>query len=107
MRSYAPVNKGHLGQIKKAVQMLLSAERPMIYSGGGVVLSDASAELRQLVELTGAPCTNTLMGLGAFPASDDNFVGMPGMHGTYKANMRSAERRVGKGGVSTCRYRGW
>jgi acetolactate synthase-1/2/3 large subunit len=87
MRSYAPVNKGHLGQIKKAVQMLLSAERPMIYSGGGVVLSDASAELRQLVELTGAPCTNTLMGLGAFPASDDKFVGMPGMHGTYEANM--------------------
>jgi len=87
MRSYAPVNKGHLGQIKKAVQMLLSAERPMIYSGGGVVLSDASAELRRLVELTGAPCTNTLMGLGAFPASDDKFVGMPGMHGTYEANM--------------------
>ncbi|MGB3289107.1 MAG: acetolactate synthase 3 catalytic subunit [Burkholderiaceae bacterium] len=87
MRSYAPVNKGHLGQIKKAVQMLLSAERPMIYSGGGVVLSDASAELRQLVELTGAPCTNTLMGLGAFPASSDKFVGMPGMHGTYEANM--------------------
>ncbi|UYO92746.1 acetolactate synthase 3 catalytic subunit [Pollutimonas sp. M17] len=87
MRSYAPVNKGHLGQIKKAVQMLLSAERPMIYSGGGVVLSDASTELRRLVELTGAPCTNTLMGLGAFPASDDKFVGMPGMHGTYEANM--------------------
>src|SRR3546814_1640115 len=59
----------------------------MIYSGGGVVLSDASAELRQLVELTGAPCTNTLMGLGAFPASDARFVGMPGMHGTYEANM--------------------
>ncbi|WP_353150433.1 acetolactate synthase 3 catalytic subunit [Pollutimonas bauzanensis] len=87
MRSYAPVVKGHQGQIKKAVQMLLSAERPMIYSGGGVVLSDASAELRQLVELVGAPCTNTLMGLGAFPASDDKFVGMPGMHGTYEANM--------------------
>ncbi|MGB6104236.1 MAG: acetolactate synthase 3 catalytic subunit [Pusillimonas sp.] len=87
MRSYAPVVKGHLGQIKKAVQMLLAAERPMIYSGGGVVLSDAAAELRELVELTGAPCTNTLMGLGAFPASDDKFVGMPGMHGTYEANM--------------------
>lgn len=87
MRSYAPVVKGHQGQIKKAVQMLLSAERPMIYSGGGVVLSDASAELRQLVEMVGAPCTNTLMGLGAFPASDDKFVGMPGMHGTYEANM--------------------
>lgn len=87
MRSYAPVVKGHLGQIKKAVQMLLNAERPMIYSGGGVVLSDAAAELRKLVQLTGAPCTNTLMGLGAFPASDDKFVGMPGMHGTYEANM--------------------
>ncbi|GAB2915127.1 acetolactate synthase 3 catalytic subunit [Paralcaligenes sp. KSB-10] len=87
MRSYAPVVKGHQGQIKKAVQMLLAAERPMVYSGGGVVLSDAAPELRQLVDLLGAPCTNTLMGLGAFPASDDKFVGMPGMHGTYEANM--------------------
>ncbi|NYT58739.1 acetolactate synthase 3 catalytic subunit [Alcaligenaceae bacterium] len=87
MRSYAPVVKGHQGQIKKAVQMLLSAERPMIYAGGGVVLSNASAELRELVALTGAPCTTTLMGLGAFPASDDQYVGMPGMHGTYEANM--------------------
>ncbi|MEB2401239.1 MAG: acetolactate synthase 3 catalytic subunit [Alcaligenaceae bacterium] len=87
MRSYAPVTKGHLGQIKKAVQMLLTAERPMIYSGGGVVLSDSAAELRELVRLSGAPCTNTLMGLGAFPADDDKFVGMPGMHGTYEANM--------------------
>ena len=87
MRSYAPVTKGHQGQIKKAVQMMLGAERPMIYSGGGVVLADAAAELRQLVELMGAPCTNTLMGLGAFPASNDKFVGMPGMHGTYEANM--------------------
>lgn len=87
MRSYSPVVKGHQGQIKKAVQMLLKAERPMIYTGGGVILSDASAELRDLVDLVGAPCTNTLMGLGAFPASDDKFVGMPGMHGTYEANM--------------------
>ncbi|NYT83680.1 acetolactate synthase 3 catalytic subunit [Alcaligenaceae bacterium] len=87
MRSYAPVTKGHLGQIKKAVQMLLTAERPMIYSGGGVILSDSSAELRELVKLSGAPCTNTLMGLGAYPADDDKFVGMPGMHGTYEANM--------------------
>src|SRR5690606_38129 len=84
---YAPVTKGHLGQIKKAVQMLLTAERPMIYSGGGVILSDSSAELRELVKLSGAPCTNTLMGLGAYPADDDKFVGMPGMHGTYEANM--------------------
>jgi acetolactate synthase-1/2/3 large subunit len=69
------------------VQVLLAAERPMIYSGGGAILSDAAEQLRELVELVGAPCTNTLMGLGAFPASDDKFVGMPGMHGTYEANM--------------------
>ncbi len=87
MRSYAPVTKGHQGQIKKAVQLMLSAERPMIYTGGGVILANASQELRDLVNLIGAPCTNTLMGLGAFPASDDKFVGMPGMHGTYEANM--------------------
>ena len=87
MRSYSPVNKGHQGQIKRAVQMLLAAERPMIYAGGGTVLANASEELRQLVELTGAPCTTTLMGLGAFPASDSRYVGMPGMHGTYEANM--------------------
>lgn len=87
MRSYAPVNKGHQGQIKKAVQMLLSAERPMIYSGGGVILANASEELREFVQLTGAPCTNTLMGLGALNASSNQFLGMPGMHGTYEANM--------------------
>lgn len=87
MRSYAPVVKGHQGQIKKAVQMLLQAERPMIYSGGGVILSDASAELQQFVKMIGAPCTNTLMGLGAYPSTDKQFVGMPGMHGTYEANM--------------------
>jgi acetolactate synthase-1/2/3 large subunit len=87
MRSYAPVVKGHQGQIKKAVQLLLQAERPMIYSGGGVILSDASAELRQFVKMIGAPCTNTLMGLGAYPSTDKQFVGMPGMHGTYEANM--------------------
>ncbi len=87
MRSYEPVTKGHQGQIKKAVQMLLNAQRPMIYTGGGVVLANASKQLRELVGLVGAPCTNTLMGLGALPASDDKFVGMPGMHGTYEANM--------------------
>ncbi len=87
LRSYMPVLKGHQGQIKKAVQLLAGADRPMIYVGGGVVLGDASAELRQLVELAGAPCTTTLMGLGAFPARDPKFVGMPGMHGTYEANM--------------------
>ena len=87
MRSYSPVVKGHQGQIKKAVQMLLQAERPMIYSGGGVILSDASPELHQFVRMIGAPCTNTLMGLGAYPSTDKQFVGMPGMHGTYEANM--------------------
>ena len=87
LRSYTPVVKGHQGQIKKAVQMLLAAERPMIYSGGGVVLADAAQELRQLVDLVGAPCTNTLMGLGAMASTDKHFVGMPGMHGTYEANL--------------------
>ncbi|CDM25216.1 Acetolactate synthase large subunit [Castellaniella defragrans 65Phen] len=87
LRSYAPVTKGHQGQIKKAVQMLLAAERPMIYAGGGVVLADAADELRKLVRMTGAPCTTTLMGLGAYPGTDERFVGMPGMHGTYEANM--------------------
>lgn len=87
MRSYAPVNKGHQGQIKKAVQMLLAAERPMIYTGGGVILSNAAPELNKLVSQLGAPCTSTLMGLGGFPASSGQFVGMPGMHGTYEANM--------------------
>ena len=87
MRSYNPVRKGHGGQIRKAVQLLLAAKRPYIYTGGGVILGNASAELRELVHLLGHPCTNTLMGLGAFPASDPKFLGMLGMHGTYEANM--------------------
>jgi len=87
IRSYTPVTKGHQGQIKKAVQLLAQAERPMIYVGGGAILSDASEQVNQLVKLTGAPCTTTLMGLGAFPGGDDQYVGMPGMHGTYEANM--------------------
>jgi acetolactate synthase I/II/III large subunit len=87
MRSYNPVKKGHGGQIRKAVQLLLGAKRPYVYTGGGVVLGNASAELRQLVDLLGFPCTNTLMGLGAMPASDPHFLGMLGMHGTYEANM--------------------
>jgi acetolactate synthase I/II/III large subunit len=87
MRSYNPVRKGHPGQIKKAVQLLLDAKRPMVYTGGGVVLSEASGQLRELVKLTGFPCTNTLMGLGAYPATDSQFLGMLGMHGTYEANM--------------------
>lgn len=87
MRSYSPSGKGHTGQIKKAVQLLLDAKRPMIYAGGGVVLNDASSQLTKLVRMLGSPCTNTLMGLGGFPASDPQFVGMLGMHGTYEANM--------------------
>jgi acetolactate synthase-1/2/3 large subunit len=87
MRSYKPVDKGHAGQIRKAVQLLLSAERPMIYTGGGVILANASNELNRLVDKLGFPITNTLMGLGAYRASSGLFVGMPGMHGTYEANM--------------------
>jgi acetolactate synthase-1/2/3 large subunit len=87
MRSYNPVLKGHLGQIKKAVQLLAAAERPLIYTGGGVILSDSAEALNRLVNLLGYPCTNTLMGLGGFRASDPKFLGMLGMHGTYEANM--------------------
>jgi len=87
MRSYNPVLKGHQGQIKKAVQLLAAAERPMIYTGGGVILSDSADLLNRLVGLLGYPCTNTLMGLGGVKASDPRYVGMPGMHGTYEANM--------------------
>ncbi len=87
MRSYTPAKKGHSGQIRKAVQLLLQAKRPYIYTGGGVILGEAHAELRQLVELLGYPVTNTLMGLGAFPSTDPRFLGMLGMHGTYEANM--------------------
>jgi acetolactate synthase-1/2/3 large subunit len=87
MRSYKPVDKGHAGQIRKAVQLLLSSERPMIYTGGGVILANASEELNKLVDKLGFPVTNTLMGLGGYRAGSDKFVGMPGMHGTYEANM--------------------
>ncbi|HEY6135423.1 MAG TPA: acetolactate synthase 3 catalytic subunit [Rubrivivax sp.] len=87
MRSYNPVRKGHAGQIRKAVQLLLAAKRPYIYTGGGVILGNASAELRVLVDLLGYPCTNTLMGLGAMPSTEPKFLGMLGMHGTYEANM--------------------
>ena len=87
MRSYNPVLKGHQGQIKKAVQLLAAAERPMIYTGGGVILSDSAEALNRLVNLLGYPCTNTLMGLGGMRASDPKFLGMLGMHGTYEANM--------------------
>jgi len=87
MRSYNPVLKGHTGHIKKAMQLLLAAKRPMIYSGGGVILSNATAELTTLTRRLGFPITNTLMGLGAYPATDPQFLGMPGMHGTVEANM--------------------
>lgn len=87
MRSYKPVDKGHTGQIRKALQLLLQAERPMVYTGGGVILANASPELNEFVDLLGFPCTNTLMGLGGYRAADEKFVGMPGMHGTYEANM--------------------
>ena len=87
MRSYNPVVKGHSGQIKKAIQALTSAKRPMIYTGGGVILGNAAQELAELVRTLGFPCTNTLMGLGGYPATDRQFVGMLGMHGTYEANM--------------------
>ena len=86
MRSYNPVRKGHSGQIRKALQLLMSAKRPYIYTGGGVLLANATDELRALVDLLNYPVTNTLMGLGAYPASDRKFLGMLGMHGTIEAN---------------------
>lgn len=86
MRSYNPVRKGHGGQIRKALQLLLNAKRPYIYTGGGVLLGNAVPELRTLVDLLGYPVTNTLMGLGAYPATDKKFLGMLGMHGTVEAN---------------------
>jgi acetolactate synthase I/II/III large subunit len=94
IRSYNPAVSGHKGQIKKAVELLLSAERPMIYSGGGVVIGNASKELTEFSHLLGYPVTNTLMGLGAYPATDKQFIGMLGMHGTYEANMGMHESDV-------------
>jgi acetolactate synthase-1/2/3 large subunit len=86
IRSYQPTTKGHTGQIKRAIKILLAAKRPVIYSGGGVVLGNASSQLTELARLLNIPVTNTLMGLGAFPGTDRQFVGMLGMHGTYEAN---------------------
>ncbi|GFO71638.1 acetolactate synthase I/II/III large subunit [Bathymodiolus japonicus methanotrophic gill symbiont] len=94
LRSYSPATKGHPGQIKKAAELLLNAQRPMIYSGGGVVLGNASKELTELTRLLNFPITNTLMGLGAYPATDKQFVGMLGMHGTYEANLGMHESDV-------------
>jgi acetolactate synthase-1/2/3 large subunit len=87
MRSYDPTVKSHTGEIKRAVEMILSAQKPMIYTGGGVVLGNGSEILTELTRYLGYPITNTLMGLGAYPASDKQFLGMLGMHGTYEANM--------------------
>ena len=87
MRSYKPVTKGHPGQIKRAVDLILSAKKPMIYSGGGVVLDNAAEQLIEFTRLLGYPITQTLMGLGAYPASDPQNLQMLGMHGTYEANM--------------------
>ena len=87
MRSYNPVTKGHAGQIKKAVSLLLGAKKPMIYTGGGVILSDAAEELTALARKLNFPVTHTLMGLGGYPASDRQYLGMLGMHGTLEANM--------------------
>ena len=87
LRSYAPALRGHSGQIRKAAKLLLAAQRPIIYSGGGVILGEGSERLRELAKLLRYPVTNTLMGLGAFPGSDEQFLGMLGMHGFYEANM--------------------
>ena len=87
MRSYKPIDKGHTGQIRKAVQMMLQAERPLVYAGGGVILSDSAPELNKLVDRLGMPCVNTLQGLGGYRASSEKYIGMPGMHGKYEANL--------------------
>ena len=94
MRSYVPPQKGHTGQIKKAVALLLAAKKPIIYAGGGAIQGEASEELISLVQILGCPITNTLMGLGAYPATDKKFLGMLGMHGTYEANMAMHEADV-------------
>ncbi len=86
MRSYNPASRGHSGQIKKAVSMLMQAERPMIYTGGGIIQGNSSEALTRMTRLLGFPITNTLMGLGGYPASDRQFLGMLGMHGTFEAN---------------------
>jgi len=91
MRSYNPNFKGHPRQIKRALELLLSAKRPMIYTGGGIIMANAHQELRQFVRKLGYPITQTLMGLGAYPGTDPQFIGMLGMHGTYEANMAMHE----------------
>jgi acetolactate synthase-1/2/3 large subunit len=87
MRSYNPVSKGHSGQIKKAFDLLVNAKRPIIYAGGGVIIGKACEELIELAQSLNYPVTNTLMGLGGYPGTDRQSVGMLGMHGSYEANM--------------------
>ncbi len=94
MRSYNPVAKGHPGQIKRAVDLMLTAKRPVLYTGGGVVIDNAEKQLTELVREFGFPITSTLMGLGAYPGTDPQFLGMLGMHGTYEANMAMHETDV-------------
>ncbi|MAM69725.1 MAG: acetolactate synthase 3 large subunit [Gammaproteobacteria bacterium] len=94
IRSYIPPQKGHTGQIKKAVEVLLSAKKPIIYAGGGVIQGEGSEEVTRLARSLGYPITNTLMGLGCYPATDKQFLGMLGMHGTYEANMAMHEADV-------------
>ena len=94
LRSYNLVTRGHSGQIRKAVDLLLAAKRPVIYTGGGVIFGNASELLKTIVKKLGYPCTNTLMGLGAFPATDPLSLGMLGMHGTYEANMATQHSDV-------------
>ena len=87
LRSYSPAVRGHSGQIRKAAELLLSAKRPIVYSGGGVIMGGASAQLTELAKLLNLPVTNTLMGLGSYPGTDRQFLGMLGMHGSYTANL--------------------
>lgn len=91
MRSYKPVTNGHPGQIRRAAELIISAKKPVIYSGGGVILGNASEELVEFTKMLGYPITQTLMGLGSYPATDQQFIGMLGMHGTYEANMAMHE----------------
>lgn len=87
LRSYSPAVRGHSGQIRKAAEMLLSAKRPVVYAGGGVILGGGSAALTEMAQMLNLPVTNTLMGLGCYPGTDRQFLGMLGMHGSYTANL--------------------
>ncbi len=84
---YKVFTEGHTGQIRRAAQLIQESERPLVYSGGGIIAADASADLREFVERNDLPTVNTLMGLGGLPSEHPNFISMPGMHGSYAANM--------------------